>query len=104
VLVSFTTADPRRRNISAELRPARGHPPRYVSSFHVNLENTMHDRSSDRETVRHVPFKQEGWGIALLVVLLALGAAATATLVHKRTYKAPTDVRFQAAGSNSAHD
>lgn len=64
----------------------------------------MHDASGGRETDRHIPFKQEGWGIALLVVLLAVGAAATATLVHKRTYKAPTDVRFQAAGSNSSHE
>ncbi len=48
---------------------------------------------------RHVPFKREGWGIALFIVGLAVASAAFATVVHKRTYKHPTDVHFQAAGS-----
>jgi hypothetical protein len=48
---------------------------------------------------RHVPFKQEGWGIALFVVFLAVASAATATYVHKTTYKHPTDVRFHAVGA-----
>lgn len=50
---------------------------------------------------RHIPFKREGWGIALAVCLLALATAATATYVHKRTYKHPTDVRMRAAGSQT---
>ena len=53
---------------------------------------------------RHIPFKQEGWGIALFIVLLAVGSAAFATYVHKTTYKYPTDVRFHAAGSASTHE
>lgn len=48
---------------------------------------------------RHIPFKREGWGIALFIVGLAVASAAFATVVHKRTYRHPTDVHFQAAGS-----
>ena len=44
-------------------------------------------------TDRYVPFKQEGWGIALFVVLLAVVCAGTATYIHKRTYLHPTDTR-----------
>ena len=47
---------------------------------------------------RHIPFKREGWGIALLVVLLAALSAAFAGYVHTRTYKDPTDVRMHAVG------
>jgi hypothetical protein len=50
---------------------------------------------------RYVPFKQEGWGIALFVVFLAVASAATATYIHKTTYKHPTDVRFHAVGSDA---
>ncbi|MEO6525352.1 MAG: hypothetical protein ABIP93_01875 [Gemmatimonadaceae bacterium] len=64
----------------------------------------MHDAPSNRANGRHVPFKQEGWGIALFVVLLAVASAVTATVVHKNTYKHPTDVRFQAAGSSGSHE
>ena len=53
---------------------------------------------------RHIPFKQEGWGIALFVVLLAVASAGFATYVHKTTYKPPTDVHFHAAGSATAHE
>ena len=56
---------------------------------------------------RHIPFKQEGWGIALFVVLLALTSAGIATYVHKRTYLHPTDTRFRAAGtaaSSASHE
>ena len=56
---------------------------------------------------RYVPFKQEGWGIALFVVLLAVLCAGTATYIHKRTYLHPTDVHFQAAGhdaSSASHE
>jgi hypothetical protein len=49
---------------------------------------------------RHIPFKQEGWGIAFLVVMLAVASAAGAAYVHNQTYKHPTDLRFHAAGSH----
>jgi hypothetical protein len=67
-------------------------------------ENSMHDASSNQNAGRYVPFKQEGWGIALFVVLLAAGAAGFATYVHKSTYRHPTDVRFQATGSSGSHE
>ena len=51
---------------------------------------------------RYVPFKQEGWGVALFVVLLAVLCAGTATYIHKKTYLHPTDVRFQGAGRSAS--
>jgi hypothetical protein len=51
---------------------------------------------------RHIPFKQEGWGVALFVCLLAVVTAAGAAYVHKRTYKAPTDVRMKAVGAEAS--
>ena len=62
----------------------------------------MHDANPRSHVDRYVPFKQEGWGVALFIVLLAIASAAFATAVHKKTYKHPTDVRFQAAGESSA--
>ena len=59
----------------------------------------MHDANARPHVDRFIPFKREGWGIALFIVALAIASAAFATVVHKRTYKDPTDVRFQAAGS-----
>ena len=54
---------------------------------------------------QHIPFKQEGWGVAFFVVMLAVASATGAWYVHKTTYKAPTDVRFHAAGTTgSAHE
>jgi len=56
---------------------------------------------------RYVPFKQEGWGIALFVVLLAALCVATATYIHKKTYLHPTDTRFHAAyedASSGSHE
>lgn len=61
----------------------------------------MHDANVRPHVDRHIPFKREGWGIALLIVVLAIGSAAFATVVHQRTYKHPTDVQFRAAGSAS---
>jgi hypothetical protein len=69
---------------------------------HVLRGAFMHDANARPHVDRHLPFKQEGWGIALFIVLLAVGSAAFATVVHKRTYKHPTDVHFQAAGAASA--
>jgi hypothetical protein len=51
---------------------------------------------------RYVPFKQEGWGTALFIVLLAALCVATATYIHKKTYLHPTDVRFQGAGRSAS--
>ena len=59
----------------------------------------MHDANARPHVDRFIPFKREGWGIALFIVVLAIASAAFATVVHKRTYKHPTDVQFQAAGS-----
>ena len=61
----------------------------------------MHDSNARAHVDRYIPFKQEGWGIALFIVLLALGSAAFATYVHKTTYRHPTDTRFQATGAGS---
>jgi hypothetical protein len=58
----------------------------------------MHDPHAPARTGGYVPFKQEGWGIALFICLLAVGSAATAFYVHKTTYKPPTDVRSHAIG------
>ena len=66
----------------------------------------MHD-SHAPHVDRYVPFKQEGWGIALFVVLLAVTAAGFATYVHKKTYLSPNDPHFHAAGtrgSGASHD
>jgi hypothetical protein len=63
----------------------------------------MHEQQSPASAGSHVPFKQEGWGVAAFVVLLAVGSALTAFYVHRTTYKAPTDVRMQAVGENRAH-
>ena len=59
----------------------------------------MHDAKAPSHVARYVPFKHEGWGIALFFVFLAISSAAFATIVHKRTYLHPTDVHFQAAGA-----
>ena len=61
----------------------------------------MHDAPTTPHAGRHIPFKREGWGVALFVCLLALATAAGAAYVHKRTYLPPTDVRMRAAGTSS---
>ncbi len=62
----------------------------------------MHDSNIPAHVDRHVPFKQEGWGVALFICLLAVGSALTAFYVHKTTYRHPTDVRAHAVGSGKA--
>ena len=62
----------------------------------------MHDSHTPEPAGRHVPFKQEGWGIAAFICVLAIGSALTAFYVHKRTYLPPTDVRMQAVGDRPA--
>jgi hypothetical protein len=41
---------------------------------------------------RHVPAKtNEGWSVVALVTLLAAACIVTVTIIHKRTWKQPTD-------------
>jgi hypothetical protein len=63
----------------------------------------MHDQRTTTSATSHVPFKQEGWGIAFFVVLLAAASAAGAYYVHTKTYRPPTDVRYQAIGASATH-
>jgi cell division protein FtsX len=63
------------------------------------MEMTMQVESPSSHTGQHIPFKQEGWGVALFVIMLAVAAAGGATYVHMTTYKHPTDVRFHAIGA-----
>ena len=64
----------------------------------------MQDETSNSNAAQRVPFKQEGWGVAAFVVVLAIATAAGAAYVHKSTFKEPTDVRFHAVGAASAHE
>ena len=59
----------------------------------------MQDEPSKSYAGQHVPFKQEGWGFAFFVVMLAVASATGAWYVHHKTFKEPTDVRFHAAGT-----
>ena len=48
---------------------------------------------------RYVPADtNQGWGIGAFIVLLALVCIATATYIHKKTYKHPTDGTWHAKG------
>jgi hypothetical protein len=52
---------------------------------------------------RYIPARtNEGWGAAAATVLLALVLIAGATVIHKRTYKPPTDPSWRAAGQHPA--
>jgi hypothetical protein len=52
---------------------------------------------------RYVPARtNDGWGAAVATVLLALALIAGATVIHKRTYKPPTDPSWRAAGQQPA--
>jgi hypothetical protein len=52
---------------------------------------------------RYVPARtNEGWGAAAATVLLALILVSAATVIHKRTYKPPTDPSWRAAGQQPA--
>jgi hypothetical protein len=44
----------------------------------------------------------EGWGIAGLVVALAVACVVGAWWLHTSSYRHPTDVRFHAIGSQAA--
>ena len=53
---------------------------------------------------RYVPARtNEGWSVALGVVLLAVLCIVVATVIHKKTYKPPTDPTYRAAGDVVAH-
>ena len=52
-------------------------------------------RSDRRVEVKY----NEGWGIAALVVGLALACIASAWWIHASTYHHPTDLRFHAMGA-----
>jgi hypothetical protein len=44
----------------------------------------------------------QGWGIAALVVGLAVVCIVAVTIIHNRTYRSPNDVRFHGVGSGPA--
>ena len=49
---------------------------------------------------RYVPANTNGgWGVASGVILLAIICIATATYVHKQTYRHPTDPTWHGKGS-----
>ena len=48
---------------------------------------------------RYVPARtNDGWSVVGLVVLLAAACIVATTIIHKRTYKHPTDPTAQTAG------
>ena len=48
---------------------------------------------------RHVPARtNDGWSVAGLVILLTAALITMAVIVHKRTYKHPTDPTYRAVG------
>ena len=49
---------------------------------------------------RYVPARtNEGWSVVGLVLLLAAICIVSTVVIHKRTYKHPTDPTYRAAGS-----
>jgi hypothetical protein len=44
----------------------------------------------------------DGWGAAAATVLLALALIVGATVIHKRTWKQPSDPTYRAVGEQSA--
>ena len=52
---------------------------------------------------RYVPAETNGgWPFAGGVILLAVICIAAATMIHKKTYKHPTDVTMHAKGQRAA--
>lgn len=65
---------------------------------HSIAEEIMEHHSS-----RYIPARtNEGWGIAGLIVGLAVLCIVGATVVHRATYKPPTDTSWRAAGGQPA--
>ncbi len=51
---------------------------------------------------RYVPAKtNEGWPIVGLVALLTAALIVSVTIIHKRTYKQPTDPTWHAIGGGT---
>lgn len=51
-------------------------------------------------TDRYVPANTNGgWGFGAAIILLAVACIVTATVIHKKTYKHPTDVTWHGIGS-----
>jgi len=49
---------------------------------------------------RYVPADTNGgWGVAALIVGLAVACIITVTYIHKQTYRHPTDVTWHGKGS-----
>jgi hypothetical protein len=45
---------------------------------------------------------QQGWGVALLIVALAVGAFAAAGYIKQRTYHSPNDVLAPSGATHAA--
>lgn len=49
---------------------------------------------------RHIKVnKNQGWGAALLTILVVAALVTMAAYIHKTTYKSPNDLTFHAKGS-----
>lgn len=56
----------------------------------------------DHHVDRYIPATTNGgWGVAGLVTLLAIVCIAGATYLYQTTYKHPTDLRMEAAGTHT---
>ena len=54
-------------------------------------------------TPRHIPAKtNEGWGVVGLVLLLTAACIVSVTVIHKKTYKHPTDPTLHSTGRPAA--
>jgi hypothetical protein len=77
-----------------------------ATSFPSSRDPTGETQMTDHVTSyagQHVPYKKGGWGAAILVILLVLATAATATWIHKTTYLHPQDLRMRAKGAPASH-
>jgi hypothetical protein len=52
---------------------------------------------------RHVPFKKEGWGAAIITSIATIAVFLTAWAIHERTYRHPTDVMMRQMGGEAGH-
>ncbi|HEY5220175.1 MAG TPA: hypothetical protein VIJ16_10225 [Gemmatimonadaceae bacterium] len=51
---------------------------------------------------RHIDFKKnQGWGAAVLTILLVIALIATAAYIHNTTYKSPNDLTMRARGERT---
>lgn len=51
---------------------------------------------------RYIPARtNQGWGIAGLVLLLAILCIAGATYLYQTTYRHPTDLKMESAGAHT---